>query len=399
MKERLLLLLLMSILCLSCGISYAQEEANEVRQRMERLEKEIGILDRQIRDNQSKKADALSRLSLLQTKIRTREALVKESDEKVAGLDRQISAKRKEIAALQSRLDTMEFYYSRLVKNAYVNRNPRVWYMYILASENISQGISRYSFFRNLSRQMRSQAEEIISARSEIEAQKADLEKSRKEVDRERSRKVIALQALKDEERELKNLSSSLSRQKTKYQRDLSSKKRQAAALEAEIKRAIGSAMGSSKSKTSKTAAPIDYQLADKFASNRGKLPWPVSEGAVTSRFGKQFHSVFKSLQMPANNGISLAVPPETQVKSVFDGVVAQITILPGYHQCILVQHGNFFTLYCKIKNVYVKAGQKVKTEDYLGTVDTIDGETVFHFEIWNEKTQPQNPETWLRPR
>ena len=77
----------------------------------------------------------------------------------------------------------------------------------------------------------------------------------------------------------------------------------------------------------------------------------------------------------------------------------AQITVLPGYHQCILVQHGNYFTLYAKMKRVDVKAGDKVSTGQVLGTVDTIAGETVFHFEIWDDRTIPQDPERWLRPR
>ena len=122
-------------------------------------------------------------------------------------------------------------------------------------------------------------------------------------------------------------------------------------------------------------------------------------EGALTGRFGKQYHSVFKNLQLPANNGVNVAVSPNAPVKAVFNGTVAQITVLPGYHQCILVQHGNYFTLYAKMKQVNVKAGEKVKTEQVLGTVDTIAGETVFHFEIWDDRTIPQDPELWLRPR
>ena len=70
--------------------------------------------------------------------------------------------------------------------------------------------------------------------------------------------------------------------------------------------------------------------------------------------------------------------------------------MMPGYNQCVLVRHGEYFTFYCKLRNVTVKAGDKVKTGDRLGAVDTIGGENQFHFQLWSGR-QPQNPELWLR--
>ena len=118
--------------------------------------------------------------------------------------------------------------------------------------------------------------------------------------------------------------------------------------------------------------------------------------GSVTSRFGKQYHPVFKSLQLPPNNGITIAVAPDTEVAAVFDGVVSQVSILPGYHQCILVQHGTYFTFYCKLKQVSVKAGQNIKAGDKLGVLDVVENASVLHFQIW-KGTEKQNPEKWLR--
>ena len=69
---------------------------------------------------------------------------------------------------------------------------------------------------------------------------------------------------------------------------------------------------------------------------------------------------------------------------------------MPGYNQCVLIQHGNYFTFYCKLKSVKVKAGDKVKTGQVIGSIDTINGQTQLHFETWKD-TKPQNPEQWLR--
>ena len=403
MSCRRVISLLCALLCLGAFVAWGQN-VKEKESRKARLEKEIALLDRQIRDNAAKNADALSRLSLVRSKISTRQALVDESDREIAVLEDSIALKQKQIDVLQSRLDTMITYGSRLVKSAYKNRDSRIWYMYILASDNVAQGFRRMGFFKNLSSQMSVQAAKIRASKEALEKEKAEMETMAAEARRLKAQRVKDVQQLKSEEKEAQTLSANLVKQKAKYQKDLAAKRRQADALEREIRAAISKAMGSGKAKstgkkgTSKPKAPVDYKLADQFVANRGILPWPVS-GALTGRFGKQYHSVFKNLQLPANNGVNLAVSPDTQVKAVFNGTVAQITVLPGYHQCILVQHGNYFTLYAKMKRVDVKPGDKVKTSQVLGTVDTIAGETVFHFEIWDDRTIPQNPEIWLRPR
>ena len=407
MRLRAVISLLLALLFLGGAGTYAQN-VKEKESRKARLEKEIAILDRQIKANAAKNADALSRLSLVRSKIATRQALLDESNREIAALDDSIAVRQQQIDVLQARLDTMILYGQRLVKSAYKNRDARVWYMYILASDNVAQGFRRLSFFKNLSSQMTVQAAKIRASKEEVEKEKASLEVLAGEARKLKAQRLAEMQKLKAEEKDAQALSASLAKQKTKYQKDLAAKKRQADALEREIRAAISKAVGgaskSSKSgsgkkgSASKPKAPIDYKLADQFVANRGKLPWPVS-GALTGRFGKQYHSVFKRLQLPENNGINIAVAPDTPVRAVFNGKVVQITVLPGYHQCILVQHGNYFTLYAKMKRVDVKAGDKVATEQVLGTVDTISGETVFHFEIWDDRTIPQDPEVWLRPR
>lgn len=380
------ILTFVAIVTICAGQSFAQN-ANT---RRAQLEKEIAILDQQIKDNAKQSASALTRLSLVRNKVAARKALIQESDNEIASINRQISTKQSSINEIQARLDTMTAYYARLVKGAYKNRDPKVWYMYILASDNLGQGLRRYAFLRDLSKEMNAQAVKIKQVQAELEAEKAGLEKMKAEAQKIRAGRVKELSALQSEEKDAKSITTRLQKEKTRYQKELNEKKRQAQALEREVKTAI--------TKSKKPSVQVDYKLSDKFSANKGKLPWPV-QGSITSRFGKQFHPVFKQLQLPPNNGITIAVPKDAEVSCVFDGVVAQISILPGYHQCILVQHGNYFTLYCKIKNVYVKHGDKVKTGQKLGTVDTINGETTFHFEIWNDKTTPQNPEVWLRPR
>ena len=139
----------------------------------------------------------------------------------------------------------------------------------------------------------------------------------------------------------------------------------------------------------------MDTKLSNEFASNKGKLPWPV-EGTIVERFGKHNHPVYTNVEMPQNNGVTLSVARGARAKAVFNGTVTQIVVLPGFNQCVLVSHGAYFTLYCKLKSVAVKVGDKLTTGQVVGMVDTIGGEDLFHFELWNGDV-PQNPENWLK--
>lgn len=380
--------------------AYSQNTRTQEARRA-RLQKEIAILDEQIRANSAKSANAMSRLTLISGKVDSRKRLIEESDREISEYSDSIARKEKEISVIKARLDTLSAHYARLVRGAYINRSPKVWYMYILASDNIGQAFRRYGYLRDLSRQMNVQASKIIDIREELEKESAKLTAMKRGAEAVRAQRVSEMNKLKAEEDEARSLVSQLKKNKRKYQSDLFRKQREVEALNREIERIIRSATegtgksgkGSSQTVTRK---PIDYTLAKKFEANKGKLPWPA-DGPVVDHFGQRFHPVYTNLKLPFNNGVTIALPAGTEIKAVFDGVVKQIVVMPGYNKCILVQHGNYFSFYCKLGTVSVKAGDKVKTGQVVGTVDTIGGETQLHFQIWSGRT-PQNPETWLRP-
>ncbi len=396
MKTRILYVILITMAFLSGNFLYAQDISSH-EERKARLERDIEILDRQLSENESKSRSALSKLTLIKAKIANRRALVAESDRLIRQYSDEIYLSQKKINKLNARIDTLSRYYEKLVLSAYKNRDAKVWYMYILASDNLGQAFRRYSYFKNLSSEMKRQADNIREAREELEARKEELQKLKSSAEKVRRERQSELSVLQKEEVQSSQTVNLLKRSRTKYERELASKKKQVDALDREIKRLIAEAMKSSSSSGKVARQEIDYVLDAEFSKNKGKLPWPV-EGAVVDRFGQHYHPVFKTVKLPFNNGISIAVSKGTKVKAVFDGVVKRIVVMPGYNQCILVQHGNWFSFYCKLQSTAVKAGDKVKTGQVLGTVDTINGDTQLHFQIWQKQT-PQNPEIWLRKK
>ena len=392
----LLTILVIIMAGMLCPVPAYSQNTKAQEARKARLQKEIEIIDSQLRTNASKSSSALNRLALVRKKMDARKELLEESDRQIAGFTKAIGAMEKEIKAAQQRLDTLSEYYTRLVRSAYKNRNTKVWYMYILASDNLGQAFRRYGYLRDLSAQMKVQAEKIIEAKAALESEKASLQELKKEAEavrKERAEEVARLQA---EETDSRNLVNQLERNRKKYQGELDRKRREVDALNREIERIIRNAMGGSKSGKAAGSKEIDIKLANEFKANKGKLPWPV-EGPVVDRFGQNYHPVYTKIKLHFNNGINIAVSPGTGVKAVFDGVVKQIVVMPGYNKCVLIQHGDYFSFYCKLGSVSVKAGDKVKTGQEIGTVDTMNGETQLHFQIWSGRT-PQNPEIWLRP-
>ncbi len=372
------ILLCVAVVLMAAGPVAAQNtKAQENRKAA--LEKEIAEIDRQLKATSSKTTSALSTLSLVRKKISNRKALVAESDQAIAALEAEIRERKAEVARIQGRLDTLSFYYGRLVRNAYKNRDSRIWYMYILSSRDLGQAWRRYSYLRDLSASMNVQARKIKETRAELEEEMAQLEQKQAEAREARTLRQQEVNKLQKEESESQALVNKLNKDKKRYQNDR-------AAMESKGTRKGGK----------KPSAPIDYKLGNEFSSNKGKLPWPA-EGPVIDHYGQHYHPVFKNVKLPFNNGMTIGLSKGTAVKAVFNGTVKQIVVMPGYNQCVLVQHGNYFSFYCKLGSVSVKPGEKVKTGQVLGTVDTIAGETALHFQIW-EGRSPQNPELWLRP-
>ena len=391
MRQKLIYILI--LLCVSvCAVAQntaAQEEKKA------RLEREIAIIDKQLAENASKSSTMLSDLSLIRKKVANRKALVEESDKEIRKLNDNIYLTQRQINKIQARVDTLTSHYARLVRSAYKNRDARAWYMYMLASDNLGQAFRRFGYFKNLSNQMKNEAQEIRAVKEELEMERVRLGELKKEAEVVKAERVKELDELKKDEAKVDKVVKQLNKDKKKYQNQLASKKKEVDALNREIERIVAAAVKASSGKSGSNKTVVDTKLDEQFSKNKGKLPWPA-DGPVVDRFGKHYHPVYKNLQLPPNNGIDIALGKDTKIRAVFDGVVKQVMVMPGYNQCLLIQHGNYFTLYCKMKSIAVKEGDKVKTSDLIGTIDTINGQTQLHFELW-KGSKPQNPEPWLK--
>ena len=406
MTRPLCILAAAAALLLAAVALQAQDTAAQESRRAA-LQKEIAQLEQQIKDNSTRSSNALNELTLVRRQVAARRSLVQESEREVARLRDTIAARQAEADRLQRRLETMETYYRRLVRSAYKNRDTRLWYSYLLSSKDLGQASRRYTYLRDLSGQMNSQARRLKEMRATLGEDLVRLSALRKEAEDIRAAREKELQDLRTEEQRSDKLVASLQQDKAKYQRQLETKRKQVEALNREIERIIAQAIEDARRKEEEANAarraggrdtkPANIQLAGEFAANKGKRPWPA-DGPVVEGFGQHNHPVYTTLVMPANNGVNIGLSADAEILAVFDGEVKRVIVMPGYGRCVLVEHGTYFTFYCKLRDVAVKSGDKIKTGQLLGHVDTIDGQTQLHFEVWKEKT-PEDPETWLRKK
>lgn len=390
MKRVLTILFLLTLcICSSAQDVSAQSEAKR------RIEEEISFINNQLKSLTSKQKASTQQLTMIQRKVSARRKMLNDIDAQIRDTENKRVEKQREINRLQKELDTLEMYYNKLILNTYKNRNTKVWFLYILASENIGQGYRRFAYLKNLAGEVNLQGEKIRENQAKLEKEREELDVIKENAAKLKAEREKEYKSLVNEEsaskKELKNLSKS----EQQYRKDLAAKKKEVDRLNSEIQRILSRTVESQK----KDNTQIDYALAGEFAQNKGKLPWPVRQGTITERFGKHNHPVYKNLKMPENNGVTFTTTRGAEVLCIFDGEVSQIIVMPGYNQCVLVQHGTYFTFYCKLGKVNVKSGQKISRGTVIGTLEPeTSTSSSLHFQIWNG-TAKQNPESWIVSR
>ena len=389
MRRTLLLTMLVLLATAASG-----QDVSKQNERKRQIEEEISFIDNQLKSIAGKQKATTEQLSLIQKRVTNRQSIIHDLDRKIAMVNDEMTTKQREINRLQKELDTLKVYYEKLIYNTYKNRDTRVWFMYLLSSQNIGQGYRRFSYLKSLAGEVNTQADKMRAKQEELQEEREKLAMIKAEAQVAKSQREEEYRKLVAEQKQSQEDMKRLARSEKQYRNELAAKRKEIARLDQEI-RSLLKATVSGKSKQ-KDQTKVDAALSGQFAQNKGKLPWPLKQGVVSERFGVHNHPVYKNLKLPDNPGVTFSTVKGADVFCVFDGEVRKVFVMPGYNQCVLVQHGEYFTLYCKLAKVSVKSGQKVKTGEKLGTLETDGNTSSLHFQVW-KGTDKQNPESWLR--
>ena len=416
------------VLIITFTPAYAQKTKGKTKKQLQSeitsLQKEISTANQLLKKTTKDKEMTLNEVGLLDKKIKQREKLIKACNEQISILDEEINKGQSSLQSLNTDLSKLQKEYAKMIVFANKNRNQYDRLAFIFASEDFNQAFSRLRYIRQFTDARKVKMDQIASTERQISSEVKASQQAREEQTALLKEEKTQQEALQKEKEELNDQVTKLKKKEGSIQQDINNKQQQAQKLqkaiddiiaeeirkaneEAEKKRKEEAKKNTGKNKSNTATAPAkkdkgmaltpaEETLSTNFVNNKGKLPWPVERGVISSSYGKHA-SVVSAKVMVTNNGIDIATIEGAKARVVFDGEVANVTKLTGSNTVVIVRHGEYFTVYSNLENVTVKRGDQVKTKQNIGTVHTnkTENKTELHFELLKEQSR-QNPANWL---
>ncbi|MCH1546957.1 MAG: peptidoglycan DD-metalloendopeptidase family protein [Flavobacteriaceae bacterium] len=288
--------------------------------------------------------------------------------------------------------------YAEMILRSFKTRSKTQKLMFIFSSGNFQQALKRIQYFKQYSDHQNNQLLKIKSNTLELKQLEKSL-LSQKQLQLNLISKNTKIKNSINLEIDNKNsLLKIISNNQIKYTNEIKKKQKRTTEIDRQIEKIIADAIAESNKKKSLVfeLTPEAKALSNSFILNKGKLPWPVSQGRVILKYGRQPHPIVKTATIQSN-GIRIMTSPAQKVRSIFNGSVYRIISSKNGSKTILIQHGNFFTVYKNLSNIYVKKGEKVSTMQELGNIITNknSGQTILSFSLFKE-SKTQNPLYWL---
>jgi septal ring factor EnvC (AmiA/AmiB activator) len=383
---------------------FAQSK-KELENKKKQLQKEIIQTESLLNETKKNKKLSLNQLVTLNKKISVREQLIATIQAEIRIAEKQIKDNKAIIASLENDLQKLKEEYARMIYYAYKNQDAYSRIMFIFSAQDFSQAYRRlkymqqYSFYRHKQAEMIEKTQDLLNKKiaelEEKKRQKQELlgieEQEKQQLAKEKSEQEKTLTQLQEQEKEL------MKKIKEKEQEQKQLQLAIQRIIEEEIRKSREKAKtdGTKPAEQGLTLTPEAQKLSNTFEANKGKLPWPVAEGIITGKHGEQPHPVLKGITIK-NNGVDISTKKDALVRAVFEGEVTGLATVPGFGKVVMVRHGEYLTVYSNLRDVLVKKGDKIKTKQNIGVVETDENnKTEVHFEIWKGSTL-MNPETWL---
>ena len=395
MKRFFWLFLLLSVL------GTAQDKKAALEAQKKRLQQEIVQINALIKESAKKRANVLTEVENVQLKMDRQDALIRLTNRQINRLNQDITLNLRNIEQLRQELEVLKKNYADMIVAARKNKSTQNRLMFVLSSESFWQAYKRLAYMKQYAAYRKQQGEQIAAKTKTLQQYNKDLVAQRKEKEALLRNNRIAQQELDSVRKKQNSLMQQLKKRERSFAAQIKKKQKQQEAIDKEIDRLIREAIAASNKKagtktTTFVLTPEAKALAASFASNKGRLPWPVAKGIVTQKFGTQRHPVVRTTTIKSN-GVTLSVPKGTEARSVFEGKVLNIVQFKGSNPIVLIQHGNYITSYKNLSVVYVKKGERVSAKQSIGKIFTNKdtNKTALQFSLF-QNTTPQNPALWL---
>lgn len=380
--------------CLLTAVAvFSADSVKDLQKRQKQLQEEIEQTNKMLKQTKRDENATLNKLQLLNQNIKTQKKLINTLDGEITALNREMNRLHGTRDSLQNVLERYKSDYARMVRETHYARLQQSPLLFLLSSDSWQQLARRARYLQEFARFRQEQVRRIARTQSEIDMQNDLLQANKKDKQTALSSRKREQENLKRDERKQKNMLTQLQSKEKNLSKQIQQKQKKVN----ELNKKIDEMVRKQAEKSSKTSLTKEQQLiAGGFEANKGRLPWPVEKGMISGHYGKQQHPVYEHVTMD-NKGIYLQTTASCPARAVYKGEVTTCFMVAGTY-AVIIQHGNYRTVYSNLSKLNVKQGDQVETKQTIGTIFTDpeqDQKTELYFQIYKDR-DILNPELWI---
>ena len=378
------------LLCL-LSLAASADTVKQLQQKQKQLQQEIEQTNKMLQQTKKDETSTLNKLQLLSKNISTQKQLIRTLGSEITALDDEMQLLGLQRDSLQEELERCKADYARLVRETHYTSMQQSPLLFILSADDFQQMVRRVRYMQEFAHYRQEQAAHIEQIQAEIDARNDALQTNRQDKEQALQSRKRQQESLARDEKKHKNMLNNLKKKEKDLTAQLKKQQKKAAELNKKIDDAIR------KQTATKTTLTKEQQLvAGGFEQNKGKLPWPVEKGYISGKFGKQQHPVYEHV-VTDNKGIYIQTTAGMQARAIYKGEVTSC-FLVGNTYAVIVQHGNYRSVYSNLSKLNVKQGDKIETKQTLGTIYSDpeqDNKTELYFQIYKDRNI-LNPASWI---
>jgi septal ring factor EnvC (AmiA/AmiB activator) len=398
--------ILFCIALLALPFSLGAQQRKQLEDKRKQLIKEIKLTTKRLDETKKSKEATYVRYITLQRQIKTRRELIETLETEVSYTQESINQAQLVIQSLQEDIERLKGEYSELARVAYRQKVNKTNLAFLFSAKSFNEAFRRWRYIRQYNDYREKQARLIMETQEMLADKLSWLESQRQEKETLLEDAKAQAGLLNKELADKNQLLQTLKKDESRLATELKQKEKTHQQLNNAIEVIIREEMAKARRKGRKSDASTNSSSTDApsvvvtdFAQQKGRLLWPVSNGVVTSFFGRQEHATIKGLQI-TNNGIDIQTDLNATVRSVHKGQVVGTQFIPGHQYMVIIKHGQFYTVYSNLEEIFVKRNAAVNANQKIGTVskNSKTNTAEVHFEVWKEKTR-MDPLTWIKKR
>ena len=388
------ILLLILVLALSFSVTAQKKTKTQLQKEKQQSVTRIKEVEKILTETSAKKKNTLGGLSALNQRILEQQNLINSIRKEINLLNSEISVNNDIIGVLDEDLNNLKKEYAAMLFAAQKANNSTTRLTFLFSSESFDQLVMRLRYMEQYGENRKLQAELISQVQAELGSQVKKIEHKREEKNNLLQEGMNENENLASLKKQQSSLVKALEKEEKQLKRDLEETKKALTVLDRKINDIIKEEM-EREALALKNSKSVSVALSSSFEENKNKLPWPVSTGFISQPFGRQNHPVLKGIILQ-NDGVNIQTAQNEKVKSVFEGEVRRVAFIPTLGSTVIINHGEYFSVYTGLKEVYVKTGQRVSTNQEIGLIiSNTDGISELRFQI-RKQTTALDPQAWL---